>query len=168
MGHSHAVGHHVAYDPLSYRCGSVWPYDNAIAAAGFRAYGFDGEAIQVAAGIFDATARFASQRLPELFAGLTRDAGGFPVQYLGANVPQAWSSGAIVHLVAILLGLDADARGGVLHLHPALAEWMSEVTLRQLRVGAASVDFCVIRRPDGSHDVEILAGGNALQVKILN
>jgi glycogen debranching enzyme len=159
---------HVAYNPFSYQLGSVWPHDNAIAAAGFRAYGFDDEATQVAAGIFDATSRFVSQRLPELFAGLTRDAGGFPVQYLGANVPQAWSSGAIVHLVATLLGLDADARGGVLRLHPALPEWMSEVTLRQLRVGDASVDFCVTRRPDGSHDVEILAGGNALQVEVLS
>jgi len=26
---------HIAYDPLSYQCGSVWPHDNAIAAAGF-------------------------------------------------------------------------------------------------------------------------------------
>ncbi len=94
---------HVAYDPLSYQPGSVWPHDNAIAAAGFRAYGFDQEAATVAAGIFDATSRFASVRPPELFAGLTRDAGAFPVQYLGANVPQAWSSGAIVHLVDTFL-----------------------------------------------------------------
>jgi glycogen debranching enzyme len=146
----------------------VWPHDNAIAAAGFRAYGFDEEATTVAAGIFDATSRFASQRLPELFAGLTRDAGGFPVQYLGANVPQAWSSGAIVHLVATLLGLDADARDGALRLRPALPAWMSEVTLRQLRVGDASVDFRVTRHPDGGHGVEVLAGGDGLKVQIVN
>jgi len=157
---------HVAYDPLSYQRGSVWPHDNAIAAAGFRAYGFDDEANAVAAGIFDATSRFASQRLPELFAGLTRDAGAFPVQYLGANVPQAWSSGAIVHLVTTLLGLVADAQDGVLRLHPALPEWMSEVTLRQLRVGGSSVDFRVARQPDGGHRVEVLAGGDGLRVEI--
>ncbi|MDQ6614006.1 MAG: amylo-alpha-1,6-glucosidase [Actinomycetota bacterium] len=58
---------HVAYDPLSYQRGSVWPHDNAIAAAGFRAYGFDKEAATVAAGIFDAASRFASVRPPELF-----------------------------------------------------------------------------------------------------
>ena len=158
---------HVAYDPLSYQRGSVWPHDNAIAAAGFRAYGFDDEATTVAAGIFDATSKFASQRLPELFAGLTRDVGGFPVQYLGANVPQAWSSGAIVHLVATLLGLDADARDGVLRLRPALPEWMSEVTLRQLRVGNVSVDFRIARQKDGRHRVEVLAGGDGLQVELV-
>jgi glycogen debranching enzyme len=159
---------HVAYDPLSYQRGSVWPHDNAIAAAGFRTYGFDDEANVVAAGIFDATSRFTSQRLPELFAGLTRDAGGFPVQYLGANVPQAWSSGAIVHLVTTLLGLEADAPNGVLRLHPALPDWMSELTLRQLRVGDASVDFRVARQPDGRHGVEVLAGGDGLEVKIVS
>ncbi|MHB8329109.1 MAG: amylo-alpha-1,6-glucosidase [Acidimicrobiales bacterium] len=158
---------HVAYDPLSYQLGSVWPHDNAVAAAGFRAYGFDDEAATVAAAIFDAASRFSSQRLPELFAGLTRDAGGFPVQYLGANVPQAWSSGAILHLVSTLLGLDADARHGLLRLRPALPEWMSEVTLRQLRVGKASVDFRVARRSDGSHGMEVLAGGDGLQVQIV-
>jgi len=159
---------HVAYDPLSYQRGSIWPHDNAIAAAGFRAYGFDEEAATVAAGIFDATSKFAAQRLPELFAGLKRDAGAFPIQYLGANVPQAWSSGAVVHLVATLLGLDAAAGEGVLRLRPALPEWMSEVTLRHLRVGAASVDFCVTRRPNGTHGVEVLAGGETLEVRIVS
>jgi glycogen debranching enzyme len=158
---------HVAYDPLSYQRGSVWPHDNAIAAAGFRNYGFADEAIAVAAGIFDAASKFASRRLPELFAGFERDAGGFPVQYLGANVPQAWSSGAIVHLVATLLGLDADAGNGVLCVCPELPEWMSQVTLRQLRVGNSSVDFCINRRADGCHEMEILAGGTGLEVKMV-
>jgi glycogen debranching enzyme len=155
---------HLAYDPLSYQRGSVWPHDNAIAAAGFRAYGFDAEAATVAAGIFDATSMFASRRLPELFAGLTRDEGGFPVQYLGANVPQAFSSGAIIHLVATLLGIEADAANGVLRLSPALPTWMSEVTLCQLRVAESSVDLRVVRDEDGHHRVEVLAGGEGLKV----
>ena len=158
---------HVAYDPFSYQRGSVWPHDNAIAAAGFRAYGFDAAATTVAAGIFDAASCFASQRLPELFAGLGRDAGAFPVQYLGANVPQAWSSGAIVHLLATLLGLDADAHSGVLRLDPALPDWLSEVTLRQLRVGDARVDLRITRRPEGTHALEVLAGANDLVVEMV-
>jgi glycogen debranching enzyme len=158
---------HVAYDPLTYQRGSVWPHDNAIAAAGFRAYGFDDEAIKVAAGIFDATSRFASQRPPELFAGLSRDPGSFPVQYLGANVPQAWSSGALIQLVVTLLGLDADAQREVVHLRPALPDWMSQVTLRQLRIGDVSVDLRVTGRPDGTHGVDVLSGGDGLEVKML-
>ena len=155
--------HHVAYDPLSYQRGSVWFHDNAIAAAGFRNYGFDGEASKVAAGIFDATSMFAHQRPPELFAGLPRDAGGFPVQYRGANVPQAWSSGAIVHLVSVLLGLDADAQNGALYVAPALPDWLSEVTLRHLRVGNASIDLRVTRA-SGNHVLEVLRDDKGLQV----
>ena len=30
-----------AYNPMSYHNGSVWPHDNAIAAAGLKRYGFD-------------------------------------------------------------------------------------------------------------------------------
>ncbi len=74
--------------------GSVWPHDNAILAAGMRRYGCDQQAAQVASGVFDAADSFKERRLPELFAGLPRDPDGFPVPYLGANVPQAWASGA--------------------------------------------------------------------------
>ncbi len=157
---------HLAYDPLSYQRGSVWPHDNGIAAAGFRAYGFDEEALKVAAGIFDATSRFAEQRLPELFAGLTRDPGSYPVQYLGANVPQAWSSGALIHLVVTLLGLEANAQAGVIYLNPALPEWMTEITLRQLGIGDASIDFRVSKKPDSTYRVDILGGGDGIELKL--
>ena len=159
---------HVAYDPLSYQRGSVWPHDNAIAAAGFQNYGYGAEAAKVASGIFDATAKFASLRLPELFAGFTRDPGAFPVQYLGANVPQAWSSGAIIHLVSTLIGLDADAQRNAIFLRPALPVWMSEVTVCKLRVGQSSVDLRVARDAKGNHEVEILANDGDLSVKIVN
>jgi hypothetical protein len=45
---------------------------------------------------------------------------------------------------------------------------MSEVTLRHLRVGDASVDFRVVRRPDGNHEIEVLAGEEGLEVKIVS
>jgi glycogen debranching enzyme len=134
---------HVAYNPFSYQLGSVWPHDNAIAAAGFRSYGLDAAAAQVARAVFDAGNCFASHRLPELFAGLERDPPGFPVQYLGANVPQAWAAGAVIQLVAVLLGLHADASAHVLRVRPALPDWLGEIRLEQLTVGDAS------RRPAG-------------------
>jgi glycogen debranching enzyme len=79
---------HPRYNPFSYQLGSVWPHDNVLAAAGFRHYGLEPEAAQVAKAFFDAADQFTAHRLPELFAGLARDPGGFPVQYLGANVPR--------------------------------------------------------------------------------
>ncbi len=146
---------HVAYNPFSYQLGSVWPHDNALIAGGLRRYGLDAQAAQIARGLFDAAERFSSRRLPELFAGLPRDEGAFPVQYLGANVPQAWASGAVIHLVAILLGLEADAAAGVLKLRPALPDWLTEVRLERLTVGRASVDLAVTRDATGTHRIDV-------------
>ena len=157
---------HVAYDPLSYQLGSVWPHDNAIIAAGFRAYGLDEEAAQVAGAIFEATAMFAYQRPPELFAGFPRDPGSFPVQYLGANVPQAWSSGALVHLVSTLLGLEANAPTKLLRVRPALPAWLDTITVRGLRVGTGSVDFRVVRRP-GGHKLEVLSDPTGFEIDFI-
>jgi glycogen debranching enzyme len=145
---------HPSYNPLSYQLGSVWPHDNVIIAAGLRRYGLDAEAARVIRGIFDAAARFRSSRLPELFAGLQRQPGSFPAQYLGANVPQAWASGAVIHAIGVLLGLDADAPAGTLTLRPALPEWLGRVELSNLGVGDARVSFAVTRRDNGTSVVE--------------
>jgi glycogen debranching enzyme len=128
---------HVAYNPFSYHTGSVWPHDNAFIAGGFRRYGHDAEAAAVARGIFDASERFHANRLPELFAGLPRDEGSFPVQYLGASVPQAWAAGSIFRLIAVLCGIHAssDATGSRLYVNPALPDWLPEITIRNLRAG---------------------------------
>lgn len=156
---------HPAYNPFSYQLGSVWPHDNVAAAAGFRRYGLNQETFQVARALFDAAGQFTARRLPELFAGLERDPGGFPVQYLGANVPQAWAAGAVVQLMAVLLGLDADAPAGVLRVHPALPEWLPLVRLERLRVGGASVDLEVTRQPDGTHSVDVEKRQGSLKVE---
>jgi glycogen debranching enzyme len=157
---------HPSYNPFSYQLGSVWPHDNVLAATGFRNYGLDAEAAQVAEAFFDAANQFSSHRLPELFSGLQRDAGGFPVQYLGANVPQAWASGAVVHLVSVLLGIVADAPAQSLRLHPALPTWLSEVGLEHLRVGDASVDLRITRQPDGSHQLDVSSRRGKLDVRL--
>jgi glycogen debranching enzyme len=134
---------HPAYNPFSYHTGSVWPHDNAIAAGGLRRYGGRDDAAQIAGGMFDAAACFQAIRLPELFAGLAREPGSFPVQYLGANVPQAWAAASVYRLVAVLCGLDARAEpdGRRLYVDPALPDWLPELTIRKLRVGRGSVDL---------------------------
>ena len=132
---------HRSYNPFSYQRGSVWPHDNAILAAGFLRYGHRDEAWRIARALFDAAERFQHVRLPEVFAGLTRDPGSFPAQYLGANVPQAWASGAVVHLISSLAGLSPDAADGRLTVSPAMPDWLGAVRLRGLRVGGASVDL---------------------------
>jgi glycogen debranching enzyme len=130
-----------AYNPFSYQNGSVWPHDNGIIAIGFKRYGFAKEAAMVARDISAAASYFVFHRLPELYAGVKREAGSFPVQYLGANVPQAWAAGSVFHLLRALLGLDADAHQKKLYIDPVLPRWLPEITLHKLRVGKARVDL---------------------------
>jgi len=132
---------HRAYNPFSYHTGSVWPHDNAIICGGMRRYGYAAEAARVAEGMFDAAACFQATRLPELFAGLPRDAGAFPVQYLAANVPQAWAAASIFRLVAVLCGLDArtDRDGQRLYIDPLLPSWLPELTINDLRLGRGAI-----------------------------
>jgi glycogen debranching enzyme len=130
---------HRAYNPHSYHRGSVWPHDNGIIAAGFRRYGFAREAGQLARGIWEATACFDGYRLPELYAGQPRASSSFPVQYLGANIPQAWAAGTILHLIRTLLGLRADAPHGRLYVAPELPHWLPDLRLDGLRCGGAQL-----------------------------
>jgi glycogen debranching enzyme len=136
---------HAAYNPLSYQLGSVWPHDNAIIANGLARYGHGQQAAQIARGLLEAAQRFQHARLPEVFAGLARDDGSFPVQYLGANVPQAWASGSIIHLITTLTGIHPDAPAKRLIVKPSLPDWLPEVTLANLRIGEATVDLRVTR-----------------------
>src|SRR5262249_53442336 len=128
-----------AYNPFSYQNGSVWPHDNGIIAMGFKRYGFAKEAAMIARDISEAASYFVFYRLPELYAGTKREPGAFPVQYLGANVPQAWAAGSVFHLLQAILGLDADAHKKVLYVDPALPRWLPDITLHNLRAGTSTV-----------------------------
>ncbi len=130
-----------AYNPFSYQRGSVWPHDNGIIALGFRRYGFAAEAARVARDISEAASYFVSYRLPELYAGIERGPGTFPVLYPQANVPQAWAAGSVFHLLQAILGIRADAPNGRLYVAPELPPWLPEISLHGLGVGRARVDL---------------------------
>ena len=105
---------HPSFNPYNYQTGAVWPHDNSLIVLGMRRYGFDAEAAALARDISGAASHFLMNQLPELYAGLQRDPTGFPVQYLGANVPQAWAAGTPFVLLQAMLGLQQDAPGGKL------------------------------------------------------
>jgi glycogen debranching enzyme len=152
---------HPAYNPFSYHTGTVWPHDNAMIAGGMRRYGYGAEAARVAQGLFEAAACFQATRLPELFAGLPRDDGAFPVQYLGANVPQAWAAGTVFRLVAVLCGIDAraDGQGSRLYVDPLLPSWLPELTISNLRLGRGALGI----RFNGGN-AEVLANTSGFDV----
>ncbi len=137
-----------AYNPFSYHNGSVWPHDNGIIAMGFKRYGFAKEAAMIARDISEAGSYFSFHRLPELYAGTRRAEGTFPVQYLGANVPQGWAAGSVFYLLRAILGLDANAQKKQLIVDPVLPPWLPDITIRNLRVGKATIDLRFWREGD--------------------
>ncbi|MBF2063604.1 MAG: amylo-alpha-1,6-glucosidase [Calothrix sp. C42_A2020_038] len=148
-----------AYNPHSYHLGSIWPHDNSIIAMGFKRYGYVKEVAQVASGIFDASKFFASYRLPEVYAGLDREPGAFPVPYIQANVPQAWAASSVFHLLQAMLGLQASAPNNQLFVDPYLPDWLSNITLRQLEIGKSCVDIKFWREGDTTHwDANVTKG----------
>ena len=85
------------------------------------------------------------------------------MQYLGANVPQAWAAGGVFHLLRAILGLDADAHKQTLYVHPALPRWLPEITLHNLRVGSAVVTLHFWREGDKTR-YDVVAADETLRL----
>jgi glycogen debranching enzyme len=148
---------HPAFNPYNYQTGSVWPHDNAIIALGFKRYGFGAEAARIARDISGAASHFLFNQLPELYTALDRDETNFPVQYLGANIPQAWAAGSVFALMQAMLGFRPDAPRGKLHVDPLLPEWLPDLTIFDLRVGKQRFDIRFWRDSGQTH-FEVLQG----------
>ena len=113
------------FDPMSYHCGSVWPHDNALSAAGLARYGFMDASMTVINGLLDASEAW-NGRLPEFFCGLDRADVATPIPMPTSCSPQAWSSAAPLLLLRLLLGLEPDdAHGLVVSFDAAVASSMS-------------------------------------------
>jgi glycogen debranching enzyme len=93
------------YNPVGYHVGTVWPHDCSFIALGLRRYGYHAEAARLAKDVLDAAEAF-DMRLPEAFAGYDRAFTRFPVAYPTACSPQAWSTGAPLLMLRVLLGLE--------------------------------------------------------------
>jgi glycogen debranching enzyme len=148
---------HPAYNPYSYQNGSVWPHDNSLIALGFKRYGFSTEANHIARDISEAASHFQLNQLPELYAGVPRNGANFPVQYLGANVPQAWAAGSCFALLQAILGIQPDAPNDRLYVDPELPAWLPDITLTDLRLGRRHFDIR-FRRDGDATTFEVLRG----------
>jgi glycogen debranching enzyme len=156
---------HPSYNPLAYHLGTVWPVENATFALGFKRYGLDEHFERLTEAMLDAAAASPSGSLPEALTGHARRPKIGPAPYPGACSPQAWSSSAVVQLVQLLLGLYPFAPLQVLTLiRPRLPSWLPELTLRNLRVGKATVDLRFERRDDGTASNEVVRRVGTLHV----
>jgi glycogen debranching enzyme len=148
---------HPAFNPYNYQTGSVWPHDNAIIALGFKRYGFAAEAARIARDISDAGSHFLLNQLPELYTTIERDEDSFPVQYLGANVPQAWAAGSVFALMQAILGVVPDAPRGKLYVDPLLPQWLPDLIVLDLHVGRHRFDIR-FWRDESETKFEVLKG----------
>jgi len=148
---------HPAFNPYNYQTGSVWPHDNATIALGFKRYGFGAEAARIARDISGAASHFMFNQLPELYTAPERDETNFPVQYLGANIPQAWAAGSVFTLMQAMLGFKPDAPRGKLRVDPLLPAWLPDLTVSDLRVGKQRFDIR-FWRDGGQTQFEVLQG----------
>jgi glycogen debranching enzyme len=155
------------YNPMSYHNGSIWPHDNAIAAEGIAAYGYREQALRLLSGLFGASQHVDLNRLPELFCGFVRRTGQGPTLYPVACSPQAWAAGSVFMLLKAVLGLDIDAlRRTVTLRSPALPDFLNELWISNLRVGAGSMDLRLQRHP-GDVGVTVLHKRGDVQLATL-
>jgi glycogen debranching enzyme len=136
------------YNPMSYHNGSIWPHDNALAAAGFARYGLGSAASAVLASMLDVSHFVDLRRMPELFCGFRRRKDEGPTLYPVACAPQAWAAGAVFLLLQSCLGLSIDAGANrICVVHPQLPSRLDHVTVRGLSLGEGrSVDLLFERR----------------------
>jgi glycogen debranching enzyme len=155
------------YNPMSYHDGSIWPHDNALIALGLARYGLKHSVECVFKGLFDAASYMDLRRLPELFCGFQREKRRGPTLYPVACAPQAWASATPFTLLEAALGLEFDVLRGEIRLrNPRLPAFLNEVILRELQLGASSVDLCV-RRHEDDVSLEVLRTRGQIQVSIV-
>jgi glycogen debranching enzyme len=75
-------------------------------------------------------AQYFFGRLPETFAGYSRDLTKYPVEYPTACSPQAWATAAPLLLLRVLLGLEPS--GDRATLDPVLPDRITELALHSL------------------------------------
>ncbi|HEX2850527.1 MAG TPA: glycogen debranching N-terminal domain-containing protein [Acidimicrobiales bacterium] len=143
------------FNPVSYHCGSVWPHDNAICAAGLMRYGFADAANRVMSALLDVSTAFDG-RLPELFAGVARSRLQTPAPYPTSCVPQAWAAASPLLFLRTMLRLDPWVPHGTVHVAPVLPDGVHRLRVEGIPLSGARVtievngdEVTVTGLPDG-------------------
>ncbi|WP_052667580.1 glycogen debranching N-terminal domain-containing protein [Nitriliruptor alkaliphilus] len=142
----------VGYNPLSYHGGSVWPHDTAIAAYGCALHGRTEEAETLLRGLVSVAPYFRS-RLPELFAGTSREPADFPVPFPTACRPQAWAAAASLLLVRACLRPEARVPDGYVTFSPLWPPPFRRLELHDVPLAGGWLDITVDRDDGVTHQL---------------
>ncbi|MBA2127625.1 amylo-alpha-1,6-glucosidase [Hyphomicrobium methylovorum] len=135
------------FNPMSYHNGSIWPHDNGMIAAGLAHYGLRDRIQPIFDGLLAAALQMEQRRLPELFCGFRRRPNRAPILYPVACAPQAWASGAMLHMLSSMLGLEINGELRTLALRsPRLPPSVGSISIEGIRVGEGSADFTLHSR----------------------
>jgi glycogen debranching enzyme len=155
------------YNPMSYHNGSIWPHDNAMIALGLARYGRKGGIKHMFDGLVRATTYMPHRRIPELYCGFRRRPGRGPTLYPAACSPQAWAAAAPLAMLQAMLGLqfDHEARR-VLLINPTLPASADRITIRNLGLADARVDFALCQDGDAV-SVQVLRTTGEVQISMI-
>lgn len=146
----------VAFNPLSYHNGSVWPHDNSLIMEGFRNYGFINELERLVLAFVGVVESSSDFRLPELFCGFRKRGNEAPVPYEVACKPQAWAAGSIFLMIKSMLGVAMDLDQSYLVLNaPLLTPKVGHLEVRGLRCRDWEVDLSVRGSRNGRGAVQV-------------
>ena len=156
------------YNPMSYHNGSVWPHDNAMIAIGFANYGLKEPVATLLAATSAAASHMELRRLPELFCGFRKSRGQAPTLYPVACAPQAWASAAPLAMLQAALGLTFEPTlNRIVLASPVLPPFLDSIVLRNVEIGATTIDFALRRRrDDDSVSLQILQNDGGVEVAI--
>ncbi len=156
----------VAFNPMSYHNGSIWPHDNSIIAEGMRKIGRVHDAHKIMLALLEAAQFQPDFRLPELFCGFERNGSYKPIDYPVSCSPQAWAAGSVFQLLKTCVNFEADACNNVLRVvEPFLPDWMEKFTIQGLRVGSAVVGLSLSGQ-NGNNSCQVLNKSGKVRVVI--
>jgi len=136
--------HSLAYNPMSYHNGSIWPHDNSIIAFGLAKIGKTDLVLKITTALFEAARLMHYKRLPELFCGFSRQFRILdpPVSYPVACIPQAWAAASVFLLIQAMLNIEPDAQSNKLRiLNPAIPDWLNSLKIKNIRIGNSFLDL---------------------------